>query len=278
MNPASCQHKQKHKRITFKSIPVLCFMSILLLTIALSNSQASINNSFYYFYPDSTQTNLAQLRNEVDRFFKKFNYSIRFQAFLHVKDFNQQISLSKPAFLFIPDWYYQKNKSSLGLKPILRPQRKGSASYKKVLITRKQSVVTIDNLANHSLAMTAEGDTKSSVLGTLLSGYTNSLPEDINIIHTAKDTDALFAVALGQVDVALVAKTTLNALAKINKRLTQNINILAESDPISLPVLCYIDGSTNNGNIKKLRTIILDGHGQSTLNEMFQIDGWADVD
>ncbi|MBF0266552.1 MAG: PhnD/SsuA/transferrin family substrate-binding protein [Gammaproteobacteria bacterium] len=266
--------------LKFTLSAILVFFIIGLFTpviLPLTDSQASAIKSFYFFYPDSTQSNLSQVKSEVDSFFKQSDFNVRFQPFSHIKDFNLQITQSKPSFIFIPEWYYQQNKSSLGLKPILRPQRNGSGLYTKVLISQKQSVVNIDNLANHTLAMTTEGDSESSTLTQMLSNYQESSPKDINIINTAKDADAMFAVALGQVDVALVAKSTMEALAKINKRLTKNVKILAESAPIALPVLCYIEGSVTPSDVEKLRHIISEGHGQAKLKNMFQIDGWANV-
>lgn len=285
MNTTLCHQRQIIRIPPIKSllftISLFFIMFFLLpLTFPITGSQASMVRNFYYFYPDSTQSNLSQLKNEVDSFFKRSSFPVHFQPFSHVKDFNEQIINNNPDFIFMPEWYYQKNKSSLKLKPLLRPQRKGLDSYTKVLISRKQNAVSINQLSNRTLAMTSEGGAESNILNTMLVGHENSSSKDINLIYTAKDADALFAVALGQVDVALVAKTTLDSLAKINKRLTQNLIILSESAPIALPILCYTEGSVNTSEIKQIRKLLLNSRGidhQAKLKQMFQIDGWTDV-
>ena len=91
-----------------------------------------------------------------------------------------------------------------------------------------------------------------------------------------KDTDAIFAVALGQVDSALVASFNLSKLQQINPRLTAAVYTAAESKPILLPVLCYIKGTISQGDLQLIKQQFMHAAQpeQKSLLEILHIDAW----
>ncbi len=264
-----------------RSIMVL-FSSILMVLMLTTPSFgiASVQSELYFFYPDSYHNNLSRLKRDADIFFRKEKYSIRFQPFLHLSDFEKEVKTKKPAFLFVPYWYYQQNRESLGLVPILKPIQKGKDSYQKFLVIRKENDLSVGAIKEHTLAMTARGGGQDATLRDFLpEDVLNSL-SGMQIIYTSKDADALFAVALKQVDAAIVAESTLDKIKTINNRLTKHIKVTAKSNAINLPVLCYIDGVADQSEINRLRNIMLNDQGDDGygLASKLQFNKWVSVD
>ena len=232
---------------------------------------------FYYFNPDSSQSNLTRLKQEMERFLNKKNLVLIFQPFAKYHDFHREMQDGPPAFVFLPDWYYQQNKTKSELKPLLQPFRKGQATYRKVLLTTQDSTLTLQGLSNKILAMTTMGNKAPNLLNSLLFNQFKIKLNSLNIIATPKDSDALFALAVGQVNAALVSENNLQRIGKINPRILQIVRPLAKSQPIPLPVLCAGNGQVPDEKIMKLKKIFLeakDSDDAADLMEMLQIDAW----
>jgi len=99
----------------------------------------------------------------------------------------------------------------------------------------------------------------------------------LNIIATPKDSDALFALAMRQVDAALVSKNNLQKIGKFTPHILQTVRHLAESQPIPLPILCVGDGNVPSEKLMKLKKNFLEAtysDDSANLMEMLQIDAW----
>ncbi|MCI5125697.1 MAG: hypothetical protein D3925_14790, partial [Candidatus Electrothrix sp. AR5] len=203
------------KNISFKTRIIYTLMIPLFMlcgiTIMIDASCAAETDSdkFYYFNPDSSQSNLTRLKQEMERFLVKRNLALNFQPFAKYHDFHREMQDILPALVFLPDWYYQQNKTKITLKPLLQPTRKGRATYRKVLLTTQESTLTLQRLSNKTLAMTTMGNDAPDVLNRLLFNQFKIEANSLNIIATPKDSDALFALAVRQVDAALVSKNNL---------------------------------------------------------------------
>lgn len=235
------------------------------------------NKSFYYFNPDSSQSNLTRLKQEMERFLKRNDLHLNFQPFAKYHDFHRELGQKLPAFVFLPEWYFRKNKKKAGFKPLLQPVRNGQTTYQKVLLTSQDSPLTIEKLRNKTLAMTTMGQDGTELLDTLIFNKYKIQSKTVNIIATPKDSDALFALAVSQVDAALVSKNNLQKIGKINPRILQIVRSVAESQPIPLPILCTGNEDVPQKNIIKLKKIFLGAkHSNDSANlmEMLQIDAW----
>jgi ABC-type phosphate/phosphonate transport system substrate-binding protein len=235
------------------------------------------SEKFYYFNPDSSQSNLARLKQEMENFLKKNGLTLNFQPFAKYHDFHREMQDGLPAFVFLPDWYYQQNKTKITLKPLLQPIRKGLSTYRKVLLTSQDSTLTIQGLRNKIFAMTTMGNEAPDLLNRLLFNQFKIESSSLNIIATPKDSDALFALAVRQVDAALVSKDNLQRIGRINPRILQIVRPLAESQPIPLPILCAGNGKVLDEKVMKLKKIFLEAKysdDSANLMEMLQIDAW----
>ncbi|MCI5164716.1 MAG: hypothetical protein D3903_01185 [Candidatus Electrothrix sp. GM3_4] len=232
---------------------------------------------FYYFNPDSSQSNLARLKQEMERFLNRKHLVLSFQPFAKYHDFHREMQDKRPAFVFLPDWYYQQNRKSSKLKPLLQPLRKGRSTYRKILLTRQGSTLTLQGLRNKTLAMTTRGNEATDLLNYFLFSQFKLKSNSLNIIATPKDSDALFALAVRQVDAALVSENNLQIIGKINPRILQLVRPLATSQPIPLPLLCAGNNKVPDVKIMKLKKIFLeakDSDDSANLMEMLQIDAW----
>lgn len=235
------------------------------------------NKNFYYFNPDSSQSNLARLKKEMERFLNKKDLALNFQPFAKYHDFHREMEAGLPAFVFLPDWYYQQNKKNSKLKPLLQPLRNGLVTYRKILLTTQDSTLTLQGLSNKILAMTTMGNEAPDAVNRLLFNTFKIKSDSLNIIATPKDSDALFALAVRQVDAALVSENNLQRIGKINPRILQIVRPLAESQPIPMPILCTGNGKVLDKKVMKLKKIFLEAKysdDSADLMEMLQIDAW----
>jgi ABC-type phosphate/phosphonate transport system substrate-binding protein len=121
------------------------------------------------------------------------------------------------------------------------------------------------------------GPDGNAILDTILFSPHGMTAANINAIIVPKDTDALFALALGQVDMALVAERSLKLISKINPNILHRVHPLLESKPIPMPVLCYTKGVATAADVQKLKRLFLDTRNKESrllIMEMLQINGW----
>lgn len=270
------------RRATTSALKI--FFAILLVFVLVFGTIANAivggrEPNFYYFNPDSIQSNLSRLKTEMDTFIGSAKSNLAFQPFAHLADFDQMVRSKKPAFLLLPHWYLLKYGGELKIKPFLRPLRKGSSTYVKVLVVRKDQNVDLNHLKNISLAMTSMGPDGSRELRNSLFTDKDLNLNEVNTIVVPKDSDAIFAVALGQVTMALVSKANLKRIAKINPRIMQAVKSIMESNPILLPQLCYVEGRATAEQIKLVKKLFLGPRkvqARKHITEMLQIDAWQE--
>lgn len=253
---------------------------LLLLPAALSPLPIRAENpppDFYYFNPDSLQSNLNQLKSEMDGFFSRSGYPVNFQPFARLIDFDQKIKEKRPAFLFLPHWYYEKYGALHKLQPVLQPSLNNKKTYSKVLLARKNTAVTITSLRNRTLAMTSMGPDEEKILDRIVFQNLGLSAREQRIVIVPKDADAVFALALGQVETALVVKQNLIPLAAVNERLMQSITTIVESQPLPMPLLCFSEGAVAKEQVERMKTLFLKTNTALQpvkIMEMLQVDEW----
>lgn len=260
------------------------FISILLIILSLLSAgvttSASATSDFFFFFPDSVQTNMVQLKRDMDAFFKKAGLNINFLPFVHVADFDRMSKASMPALILLPEWYYRTYGKTLGVTPLLVPVRQGKANYTKLLLINKAKDYAIEELAGKTIGMTSMGQDTINILNKELFSSQNLDFTRCNIITTAKDADALYALILKQVDAAVVSSDVLQAISRINPALFSMVKTLAISEPVPMPVLCVSIERMEKDDMEKLKDIFLIKGGQSSpsaIMETLHIDGWKTV-
>ena len=245
--------------------------------ISTVNSNSGFIKEFYYFNPDSPQSNLGQLKNEFETYFSNNNFSCSFQPFTHFVDFHRLSRERRPSFILVPEWYLHKYGKELGLHPLLIQVRNGLTFYEKILLTSKTSVSEIKDYDTVPFAMTSMGPNgQTTSVKELVAGELISV-QQLNIINVPKDLDAILALVLGQVKMALVAQDNLQIISSVNPRITQTIQRLDKSIRVSMPVLCYLEGRVKSDDIEKLVQTFRQMTAEKPRNrimEMLQIDDW----
>ncbi len=231
----------------------------------------------YYFSPDSPQRNLGGLKREMEVFFSHGDFSANFQPFAHFVDFDQTVRKKMPSFLLLPSWYYRLYGEKLGLRPLMSPLFKGATTYQKVLLVRKGSPITMATISNQSLAMTTLGPADESTLNSILFSAHGVDSHALNIVTVPKDADALFALALGHVDMALVGKRSIAQIGEVNPKILLSVQPLAESAPIPGPILCYAKGKVDGTVVEQLKGLLQKKPNGANVLEILQIDGWRVV-
>ncbi len=216
----------------------------------------------------------------MESFLDSFGTEIVFQPFAHLSDFYRNLRSQRPAFQLLPAWHLDLYGRQLKLRPLLQPLRSGRRSYHKVLLARSDWQGDPDSLAGRSLALTPMGPRTASILDTVLFGEMAIHADRLDIVFVPKDYDALFALVLGQVDLALITKDNLDRIATRNPRLVNAIKTVHQTRPLPLPVICYTEGSVSNEVLARLNTLFQDRCSTEqcrTIMEMLHFDDWETV-
>lgn len=265
-------------KITRYFIFGIVFMAFMVVAVPCTHAFSRFE--LYYFNPDSLQSNLSLLKAEMDTLFINANIPVSFQAFARLSDFDRNIKEKQPAYLFLPSWYFSLHKDQLDFRPFLLPSRKGANHYSKILLVAKNSDITLKNIKKHTLAMTSIGPQKEDILNEILFAEHGIDATDLNTIIVPKDTDALFALALGQVDMALVVKDNLESIGKINPRITQAVRPIAETKPIPMPILCFFTKKASKEDVEAFKRIFVQATYKDirqSIMEMLNIDEWQAI-
>lgn len=257
-----------------------CFLGALLFVLglaSLASPDVAVAVDIFYFSPDSPQRNLGGLKREMETFLDHADFTANFQPFTHFVDFDQTVREKLPSFLFLPAWYYKLYGEKLGLRPLMASLADGATTYHKVLLVRKGSAITMSTIRNQSLAMTTMGPADESTLNTILFAAHGIDSRDLSIVTVPKDADALFALALGHIDMALVGKRSIEQIGEVNPKILQSVEPLAESGPIPGPILCYAKGRVNGRLVEQLKGLLQRKPNGSNVLEILQIDGWRVV-
>jgi ABC-type phosphate/phosphonate transport system substrate-binding protein len=258
---------------------ILC--AIMHIPILLSSNPSIAGGpQLYFFNPDSAQSNLGQLKHEMETYFDRSGYPVSFQAFSHQTDFDAKINERQPEFLFAPEWYIKKHGQELKIKPFLVPVYKGATTYHKVLLVANGSRITLDSAGYHSLAMTTVGPDTMAFLSHVLFPVHSEKMCLFRPVIVPKSSDALFALFLGQVDSALVVQEHLLNLKKMLPRIIGGVRPLALSKPLPMPMLCYSEKLVEPSDVEKFKSIFLGEKNnmiRKNLLESLQIDEWQET-
>ncbi len=262
--------------------PIVVFLTLILIGLfsLVSPTVASPKIDFYFFNPDSVQTNFSALKKSIDSFFQPTDFNTTFQAFSQKVDFDRMVKKTQPPLVYVPDWYYQHYGEQFGLEPFLKPANDGKTSYTKTLLIGKNSSYTLNGSSTKTVAMTTMGpDTESKFLQIFQNEYGVDLSKS-NIIITPKDVDAFYALALGQVDAALVGRDTLDAVRDANQRIAAMVKEVAHSEPLPMPLLCVTKGKLEGGVFQRLKQIFQESSKQPTVPlfmQMLKVDDWQTI-
>lgn len=233
--------------------------------------------NMYYYFPDSPSVNLASLKKEIEATFAQAELPITLYPFSHLVDLEKQLHENVPSFLFVPRDYGDSYQKLFRVIPLLQSLRDGAETYEKVLLYAD----TLD-LGSETLPVSRIASTKSTPYceELLAQVFKDALDVDcrtLRVVTVPKDADAIFALALGQVEMALVSKVNLALINELLPHLEKQFRRFPKTIQVSMPVICAIEGSTPPGKIAKMQEILLKGDETSTSKPnlgILRINGW----
>jgi ABC-type amino acid transport substrate-binding protein len=265
--------------ISFSLILPLLLCFFLYLSPLPRSAMATEQIDFFYFNPDSVQSNFSLLTKEIDHFFTSKGYQTHFQAFSQQSDFDLLLATRRPALVLVPAWYFEQFGNEVGLTPLLTPLNGDKASYTKVLLERSKSI-NDGGLTGKTVAVTSMGINTDQQLTLFFNNGRTFDFANSHLIITPKDADALYALALGQVDLAVVGRNTMEAVGAVNKNILEAVEEVAPSKPVPMPLLCTLNGTMNREEITSLKQIFLSTADRQPLPEfmaMLQFNGWQNA-
>ena len=259
---------------------LVCFLCFGGSGNSLLSPASCLATEFYYFNPDTSQGNLGNLKREFDQYLLEKGFSANFQPFAHFVDFHRRNNERRPSFILVPDWYYRKYGKELGLRPILKPMRNGSTSYQKVILVPKSASAAPNDYEIISFALTSmlQEDVNEELKVLLANQLIDK--QQVNMITVPKDLDAILALVLGQVQMALVAEYNLQTIAEINPKILHNVKQLDDTITVPMPVLCYLENRVDDKQVVKLLEIFTGMSKEKPQNkilEMLKIDNWKKI-
>lgn len=262
---------------------IYCFIASALFSLALFSDvgRGASLVDFYYYNPDSCQSNLGYLKREFDGYLMENGFAANFQPFTHFVDFYRLSCEAPPSFILVPEWYYRKFGKDLGLRPILVPERQGATSYKKILLVPKHPGKASGDqeiLSFATTSMVQDGVVDAELEALLLKQQIDS--QRLNVIEVPKDSDAILALVLGQVKIALVGEYNLRIISEINPKILSNVKQLQESITVPMPVLCYLENKVDESEVERLVEVFTKMSIEQPKNkimEMLKIDNWKKI-
>lgn len=234
----------------------------------------------YYYYPDSPPLNHQALKKEIETIFARADMPMVFQPFSHIADLERLLIEMTPAFLLVPKDYARHYQARFNANPSLNSLRAGSLSYEKVLLYSSKLNFSLDKLAGSTIAMTNTAPDGYDLLKKLAKDAPGLDCSKSRIVHVPQDADAILALALGEVDLALVTKINLNLIKDFSADLEKQLIQFPKSIEVPMPVLCSMDGKTSPEELDKLLKILLPDNEELSekLNlDILQISGWQKI-
>lgn len=237
-------------------------MAILLLAAVVPalapGASAGGGAPFYYFDPDTKLHDFGLLKTRFQEFLHD-DYS--FQPFLRENDLLREIPARPPRFLIVSAERAGELEGGLTAVPLLVPEADGRTAYRKKLLMRRGA------------------DEVRLVAGTLKIDM-GETSRGWSWVIVAKDLDALLAVALGQVDAAIVDPGSISLLRSINPDALARLAVGEETRPIYHPPLCFLRGVASGSEVDAMRRrfLAMDKEpGGRELLLLLGFDRWTDA-
>ncbi|MEO5334366.1 MAG: phosphate/phosphite/phosphonate ABC transporter substrate-binding protein [Magnetococcus sp. YQC-5] len=196
-----------------------------------------------YYNPEISIDNFLALEEKFNQFLADKG-TIRFIPNNSVDAFEKTMGSKTPeetSFL-ISSWYYKTLRNSTPLRPLLIGARKERSSQKKLLVSRKGENERSDNI---NIASATSQDFATQLLAEMSVQTGKWKPKKFSILRVPKDLDALMSVAFKMSDAALASEHGWNHLRQINPTQFEQLQVLAESKEIPLPVLAVKASKTD---------------------------------
>jgi hypothetical protein len=202
-----------------------------------------------YFDPDANYQAMPEIISTLERALQRTAPELRVIGAHDQTRLASEASGKGASFAFMATRF---NLPASPCTPTLVPEAQGKRSYRKVLLDLGRGKA--DNLMGKRIATTGIGSGGQGVDAVLASLAQAGIGvKGAVLLPLSKDIDALFAVALGQADAALVTRDAIAFLREVDPTSAKNLRELWTSPEIEFPALCELR------NVEQaLRTKVID--------------------
>ena len=208
---------------------------------------------FIFYDPDANQQALGELAAWFKPFLQTLDPAFQFQPVQDPGTLAAMLVRPGGGFAIIASSFV-KAHSSKSIEPLLVPMSK-DIYYQKILLETKAG--ESGNLNGKTIAATltgyqaqGDGDASNPVL-SLLRNVPSLKADSAMVIPVTKDIDALFALAFGQVEAALVTEGSLRVLKKLQPSALDTMREIYRTPKIlRAPLVAF--GPQTNGSLKKV--------------------------
>ncbi len=202
---------------------------------------------FFYFDPDTKLHDFELLKS---RFQEYLAPSYSFQPFLRASDLVDEVARREVHFLILPAHKTGTLAAGRTAVPMLIPVSNGRTAYRKKLLRRGDGGPIRVAAGTRRLAAGPGSESWSWVI-------------------VSKDLDALLAVALGQVDAAVVDPESISLLRSINPDALARLTVGEDTERIANAPLCFVRELADPAEVAAVRKRFLgmdeDGAGKDLL-------------
>ncbi len=245
-------------------VPVTHVKRLILVVLAVIPSlliadRTAGDEGFFYFDPDTKLHDFELLKV---RFQEYLPESYTFQPFLRLDDFLDEVRMRHPRFMILTSTVTGELATGLTAVPLLVPETGGSTVYRKKLLMRGDGAPLRVVAATMVIEMPGQSDDWSWVI-------------------VSKDLDALLAVALGQVDAAIVDFGSIALLRSINPGALARLSVGDDTGLLLNAPLCYVRETASNSEIDTIRKHFLRMHEEPVGRELLLLlgyDRWREPD
>ena len=264
------------RKTSISSTALQLITAILIFFAILCVLSVSADKVVIYFYSSETSiNNFKSLKMQFDRYLAKFG-PYEFQPFSEREAFEKHVKGKGHCLLLLSSWHYQQIRKDYDLTPVLIGLRDGKKYQKRVLVAGA-GASGIDALKTERIASASTLQHTNSVLREMLKERFSA--DFLRILTVPKDIDALMSVGFGMSKLALSTTNCLEELKKVNPKLCEKMNVLAEGKESLLLILAvprdFAEGAKEM--VRIIEEMSKDPDGKQNIR-MLGLDGWQGLD
>ena len=206
---------------------------VLAIMLIAGPADAAPTQWIFHFHPDTAPVRAERFKAAADAFVQRIDPNLRVQPFRHERDLLRALRDKPPAFVILGPRHIRRYRTRLGLLPLLVPVRHGRTAFKKRLLAREG--VDTRTLKGLSVAATS---LRTGAEFTAQLGHLKLEREDLSVMSVSKDADALLALALHRVELALVRPESVERMRQLHQSAARGLVLVDTTPPMPHPVLC----------------------------------------
>jgi hypothetical protein len=224
-------------------------LALVLLAMSALGVRAEEAPTIYFYSPETSVDNYGSLKAEFDSYLSRHG-TFTFQPFSDRETF-EEFSLGKTnCLLIISSWHFASLRKRTSMEPLLVGVL-GSKTTQRRILCASRSVGSVDLLKGERIAAAGTDEHARTILRDMLRTST-ALADPLNILVVPKDIDALMAVSFRVARASLTTEESLARLGQINPKQHAQLQILAISEEVLLPIVASKGASMGTGHLAEI--------------------------